>query len=737
MKQTIVSWTVLLSLCLATVSATFAQTLPSSFNYQGRLTDTAGTPLPNGNYQIIFSLWDAETGGNQLWGSGNKTVALNKGLFATSLGPIPSAALSSANVFLQVQMGTDTPMPRIALGAVPYALKAVELLWPAVATIWSVSPVLTLTNSGAGTAISAVNTGTGSAGYFRIANAANSSSVLIAETNGPGHAVHAFTSGSRSAVYGNTSGGGSGVYGTTSGTGNGVYGTATAGGTAGRFETTGTTNDTTLVVRNQANGSAAFFHSVAGAAGAMGANTSGSGAAGEFTISNYANASPSVWATTNGSGPAIKATPGTGLAGLFQGTLQANTLKLPAGAADGYVLGSDAAGIASWRRDGLTLPYNVTATTADDTFSLKNLGTGKAMWLGIDNSGSTSPTLHITGNQKGPNLLVDGQAQMGGFKMATGASNGYVLTSDATGKGTWKATSNGFADLSATGTISTLNLNVDPNNTNTGTINSGTIRFGTASGEGIFSKRTEGGNQYGLELATNSKPRLSITQSGYVGIGTSAPLGKLHVKGSQTGGYSTPMSYIENTNSTGDSAPALRLSGSGRSVDGVLNISNLGTGKIVSFGSNGGEVANIDVNGNISAKNLPAVVFRCHDDNTHWNAGERKILESATVTAPSDGYYILDATIDYGANSFTDNIAIFYLYLCDVDQEINTILRQSKVSHISPMNLEQQLVISWHEPAFKGQVRTYRLEGEYQQSSSSQFWHTGTTLRVLFVPNRL
>ncbi len=744
MKCTILIATVIVLLGLTMVSITVAQTLPSSFNYQGRLTDTAGTPLPNGNYQMIFSIWDAVTGGNQLWGSGNKTVALNKGLFTASIGPVPSAALPTANTFLQVQMGTDTPMPRIGLGAVPYALKAVELLWPAVASISNANPLLTLTNTGAGSAISAVNSGTGWAGTFVINNAANSTAALLANTNGTGNALHASTSGSRNAVYGTTSGGGSGVYGTTSSTGNGVYGSATAGGTAGTFESTGTSSATSLVVNNKATGGAAYFDSVAGSTDNLTSHTTGSGSAGVFDVVKATSTAPSILAKTTGSGPAIKATPGTGLAGLFEGVIQTNGFKMATGATNGYVLGSDAAGSASWRKDGLALPYTNTTSNASDLFSLINQGTGKAMVLGIDNANSIVPTLHIAGTQKGPMLLVDGQAQIGGFKMTTGASNGYILSSNSVGVGTWKPLGSSFTDLTASGTISTLNLNVDPGNANNGDLTAGGIRFGTSSGEGIFSKRTTGGNQYGIDLATNFTPRLSITQSGDVGIGINPPQYKLHVRGSRNGGYSLPLAYIENTNDTDNSSPALRLGGSGKSVDGVLNVSNFGTGKIAVFGGTGGEMANIDVGGNmsmagnLSAKNLPAVCFYFHGGYTSWNPGDVKYLETATVKAPSNGYFIVDATFDYGTDASVHTPSEFHLNLYDATNSGNKILLRNCYAYLANfIRIEQQVVINWNQPANMGQVITFQLEGDYDSSSDSSFWHRGSTLRVLFVPNIL
>jgi hypothetical protein len=71
-------------------------------------------------------------------------------------------------------------------------------------------------------------------------------------------------------------------------------------------------------------------------------------------------------------------------------------------------------------------------------------------------------------------------------------------------------------------------INVDQSNANNGAVNPG-LSFGSASGEGIASKRTPGGNQYGLDFYSNYVSRISITNSGNVGIGTTNPQATLHL----------------------------------------------------------------------------------------------------------------------------------------------------------------------------------------------------------------
>ncbi|GMU36706.1 MAG: tail fiber domain-containing protein [Phycisphaerae bacterium] len=66
-------------------------------------------------------------------------------------------------------------------------------------------------------------------------------------------------------------------------------------------------------------------------------------------------------------------------------------------------------------------------------------------------------------------------------------------------------------------------IGLDALNTNGGDLNTG-IRFGDASsGEGLSSKKTSGGNRNGLDFYTANQKRLSVRNTGEVGIGTDSP----------------------------------------------------------------------------------------------------------------------------------------------------------------------------------------------------------------------
>jgi hypothetical protein len=114
------------ALFLIVATPIFAQ-IPRTLSYQGILTDTSGTPLPNASYAMVFRLYPSSSGGSAVW-SENKAVQVKGGLFSTSLGdvtPFPGSVRFTTQYWLGVQVGVGAELtPRTALTATPYALSS-------------------------------------------------------------------------------------------------------------------------------------------------------------------------------------------------------------------------------------------------------------------------------------------------------------------------------------------------------------------------------------------------------------------------------------------------------------------------------------------------------------------------------------------------------------------------------------------------------------------------------------
>ncbi len=91
--------------------------VPDYISYQGRLTDTSGNPLGGAGsvYCFRYSIWDAQTSGNQLWPAGtpgNSTTTVTDGIFSDQIGRIDSLAtldfMSTSTYYLQVQVSTSS-----------------------------------------------------------------------------------------------------------------------------------------------------------------------------------------------------------------------------------------------------------------------------------------------------------------------------------------------------------------------------------------------------------------------------------------------------------------------------------------------------------------------------------------------------------------------------------------------------------------------------------------------------
>ncbi len=93
-------------------------------NYQGVLTDGAGTPLANGDYTVTFALYDEAEADEPVW-TETQTVFTTKGLFNVPLGtvtPLDPETTDGRDLWLGVKVGDDAEMtPRLPISSVFYA----------------------------------------------------------------------------------------------------------------------------------------------------------------------------------------------------------------------------------------------------------------------------------------------------------------------------------------------------------------------------------------------------------------------------------------------------------------------------------------------------------------------------------------------------------------------------------------------------------------------------------------
>ncbi len=109
--------------------------VPLIINYQGRLTDASGDPVPDVQHAVTFAIYDVPTGGSDSWSTMEKVTPTN-GLFSIQLGEspqpvLPASLFDGSPRYLGITIFPDLEMtPRTQLVSVPYAyhaLKADEL----------------------------------------------------------------------------------------------------------------------------------------------------------------------------------------------------------------------------------------------------------------------------------------------------------------------------------------------------------------------------------------------------------------------------------------------------------------------------------------------------------------------------------------------------------------------------------------------------------------------------------
>lgn len=116
-------------------SSLFSQTLPTTINYQGVLKTVNGTTVPNGNYNVEFFLYDAETGGGVVWQEG-KIINVTDGIINTELGSINPFIIPFDKPYwlgIKIESGSEL-VPRVKLTSVPYSLMSLDVMNESIST---------------------------------------------------------------------------------------------------------------------------------------------------------------------------------------------------------------------------------------------------------------------------------------------------------------------------------------------------------------------------------------------------------------------------------------------------------------------------------------------------------------------------------------------------------------------------------------------------------------------------
>ncbi len=100
-----------------------AQPIPRQLNVQGVLRNFTGEVV-SGSYNLTFRLFPAQTGGTPLWEQ-SVGVTITGGVFNVYLGPLPQNLFAqNSQVWVEVQVGSDPPLPRRPVTASGYAFMA-------------------------------------------------------------------------------------------------------------------------------------------------------------------------------------------------------------------------------------------------------------------------------------------------------------------------------------------------------------------------------------------------------------------------------------------------------------------------------------------------------------------------------------------------------------------------------------------------------------------------------------
>jgi len=112
-------------LVLVVTMTTFVFAVPNSISYQGRLLESG--ILVDGSKTMNFKIYDASTGGNEIWSTPNQTVTVRQGIYSVDLGPMSASSVSGNSLYLLVNVEGSDLLPRTKISSVASAINASQI----------------------------------------------------------------------------------------------------------------------------------------------------------------------------------------------------------------------------------------------------------------------------------------------------------------------------------------------------------------------------------------------------------------------------------------------------------------------------------------------------------------------------------------------------------------------------------------------------------------------------------
>jgi hypothetical protein len=123
MKARVLAAAGLAVMALLQAPALCSAQFPQQMNYQVMLTDDADQPLADQSVQIVFRLYDVESGGGQLWTETHNTTTNSIGVVSVILGENSPLAIDfDGPQWLQVEVDGQVLSPWRELVSAPCAL---------------------------------------------------------------------------------------------------------------------------------------------------------------------------------------------------------------------------------------------------------------------------------------------------------------------------------------------------------------------------------------------------------------------------------------------------------------------------------------------------------------------------------------------------------------------------------------------------------------------------------------